>query len=133
MVSNGIAFAFSASSIASCDYYSFPMRRARSVEIRLPAPSARGWRGTRRKHKNGNKITSLSLAHSLSLVMAFSSRPQPMRFLFASALLCSAVSSISLSHSIPRFSKLVFNIQNGILIKSNLSIPSEYISRNDKI
>lgn len=123
MILNGIvrSLFFPLSLPLSFDYYLFHMF-VRSIFRPLflcphLMPSSEeprfGWEG----EKNGNKITSFSgysfCLHSVLLRLSTS-----LRFLFRYD---------------SRFSKLVFNIQSGILIKSNLSIPLEYISRNDKI
>lgn len=88
--------------------------------VRVPAPSMDVERTER--EGNRNKITSF-FGYGFFSPSFLPRRIAPLAYLL--------VFSISIPDS--RFSKLVFNIQNEILIKSNLPIPSEYISRNDKI
>lgn len=92
--------------------------------MRLCRSCARTSDGCRASERSEREIV---IKLHLSLVMAFSRLPS----FHAAPLAYLLVFSISIPDS--RFSKLVFNIQNEILIKSNLPIPSEYISRNDKI
>lgn len=101
------------------------LSRGRLVYVPLPFVCPHlGWMSSERTEREGNrnKITSF-FGYGFFSPSFLPRRTAPLAYLL--------VFSISIPDS--RFSKLVFNIQNEILIKSNLPIPSEYISRNDKI